>query len=472
MIYLGVVVLVVASLALGIYAARHIESDSEGYFIGGRALNRWAVGISAGATANSGFIVVGAVGMGYSMGVSSLLYPLAWLLGDLLFWFVFSEKINLKGKAEKAITIPQLISDDVSSKCIRYLGGLIIFVLLIVYASAQFIASGKALSEFFDIPVDYAMYATFWIVIGYCVWGGFRSSVWTDLLQGIGMLLLTFFVLVWGFLEVGGIGSFISAVSSFDDQYIDLLGGRSALVLFVFVLGFAFAGFGFSMSQPQVTTRIMAAASEDEAKNARWIYIGFLHFTWMGMCLIGMIARILLPDLTDGETALPQLATEFFHPIFVGAVIAGMLATIFSSLDSLLVSSASALSVDFGIDSRMTASQRKWWYKFSIVFAGLLALVLGMYMEATVFQAALFAATVLAASIGTAMTIVVLRLPRTELSLKASIVSGLIVALLWRVYELNSYISDGLVGFVVAMLVNVLLAYLQIRLTNGSSGRS
>lgn len=462
MMYLSLTILVLASLALGIHASRHLQSDSESYFIGGRALNRWAVGISAGATANSGFIVVGAVGMGYSMGLSSLIYPLAWLLGDLLFWFAFSEKINLKGNFEKAITIPQLISESVSSegssRGIKYLSAIIIFSLLIVYSSAQFIASGKALSSFFDISIDYAMYVTFGVVIGYCIWGGFKSSVWTDLLQGIGMLLLTSSVLVWGLIEIGGISSFLNSITSFGSQYFDLSGGRSPLLLVVFILGFAFAGFGFSMSQPQVTTRIMAAANKDEVRKARWIYIGFLHFTWMGMCVIGMMARILLPDLNDGETALPQLASEFFHPVFVGAVVAGILATIFSSLDSLLVSSAGTLSVDFGIDSQMSVSQRKWWYKLSIMLVGLLALTLSMYMQSTVFQTALFAANILAASIGSAMTIVLLRLPRTQRSIIASITTGLVIALIWRVSELNVYLSDGLVGFVGAMVANMIFA--------------
>src|SRR5689334_12271291 len=64
-------------------------------------LNRWLVGLSAGATANSGFVVTGAVGLGYTFGAQWLLLPLSWLLGDLLFWSVFPNRINATGRAVK-----------------------------------------------------------------------------------------------------------------------------------------------------------------------------------------------------------------------------------------------------------------------------------------------------------------------------------------------------------------------------------
>ena len=461
MIYFFTIVLALASLMLGLYAARQIKYNAEGYFIGGRQLNKWSVGISSGATSNSGFVVVAAVGMGYSMGLSALLYPLAWLFGDLIFWFFFAEKLNIVSRLRKSVTVPELLAEDMKS--IRLFAGLIVFTLILVYASAQFLASSKALSSSFGISAADGMYITFVAVIGYCIWGGFRSSVWTDLFQGIWMLILSVGIILWSLFQIGGISDFISGIQAVGDDYVDLTGGQTPLMLCLFFLGFAFAGFCFNASQPQMATRIMAAANAAEVKKSRWIYILFLQCVWSGMCVIGMLARVLIPDLQDGETALPALASHLPHPILTGAVIAGILATIFSSLDSLLLSSASALSLDFGIDSRMSRQQKSLWYRLSIVIVGLLALYLGLFMETTVFQAVIFVISILAASIGTAMIIVILKMPRTELSLFLSILTGLVVALMWRVYGLESMINDGLVGAVAAFFANSLVYYMSKR---------
>ena len=71
---------------LGRLRAGRADSDED---LAGRRLNRWFIGLSAGAAGNSGFIVTGAVGLGYAGGVHWLLMPFGWMLGDLIFWRLF-----------------------------------------------------------------------------------------------------------------------------------------------------------------------------------------------------------------------------------------------------------------------------------------------------------------------------------------------------------------------------------------------
>ena len=82
--------------------------------LSGHRLNKWLVGLSAGATANSGFVVTAAVGLGYSFGVQWLLLPLSWLLGDVVFWLFFPQRINATGRAVRATTMTDVIVDGMS----------------------------------------------------------------------------------------------------------------------------------------------------------------------------------------------------------------------------------------------------------------------------------------------------------------------------------------------------------------------
>ena len=460
MVYLALVLFVIASFVLGWYASRSTKGDLEGYFIGGRSLGKWAVGISAGATGNSGFIVVAAVGMGYTKGFSAVLFPAAWMVGDILFWYFFAERINDLGRKQRSITIPHLLGGGKEKRAVQLLSGVLVFFFLLVYASAQFTASGKVISSFLSISVVWSMFFTFLFVVGYCFLGGFNASVWTDLLQGLMMLVLTIGLLGWGFYEVGGIGAFGAGLGKLGASYTSWTGGAEPWQQAIFLAGIAFLGFGFNMSQPQMTTRILAARSVEETRAARWICIGFLHFTWMGMCVIGMLARQLLPGLGDGERALPAMASHFFHPLLVGAVMTGMMATILSSLDSILIAAASTLTVDF---SRTGEERAGRYQRYSLVIAGALALGMSLWFEATVYQAAIFAITILGASVGSAMVWVSLGRARSSGAMVVAILVGGAVALIWRLMGFHERLNDGLVGFGTALLAS----YLWMRLRDG-----
>lgn len=58
------------------FIARKHAARLDGEALADQRLNRWLVGLSAGATANSGFIVTAAVGLGYQFGVQWLMLPL------------------------------------------------------------------------------------------------------------------------------------------------------------------------------------------------------------------------------------------------------------------------------------------------------------------------------------------------------------------------------------------------------------
>ena len=454
--YITLILFLALFVLIGIYAGKNFKhNDADGYFMADRALNKWQIGISAGATANSGFIVVGAVGMGYGMGLSSMLYPLAWLLGDIIFWFFFAERIRNKKSISHAITVPEALESNGTNRTLRVFSALVVLVLLMVYAASQFIASVKVVSAFTDVSATLALGLSFVFVVAYSVWGGFKSSVWTDIAQGIMMILLTLGMILWGIVEVGGISALMEGISAQGSKYTDLFGGRSLWALLVFVLGFAFTGFGFSMSQPQVTTRIFAASSPQAVKDSKWIYMAFLHFTWIGMCLIGIIAKLLMPEIQDAEIALPMMAKTYFPDYIIGAVFAAMIATILSSVDSLMVASASAATVDFGLDKKVSEEKKIFLYRASIVVIGLLTLLMSIFMEATVFSAALFAATVLTASIGSAMVLIVLNLTKSSNTVLIAVSVGFFTAILWKVLGYDSVVNDGLVGFVFALVVSL-----------------
>lgn len=227
------------------YLAKEKKGDAQSYHLADRSLNKWLVGISAGATANSGFIVVGAVGMGYTMGVSSLLYPLAWLVGDLIYWNFFASRVRGMEAVKNSLTVSEVLTFSNNDKNLKIISSVIIFLLLSIYASSQLIASTKIVAYFSDISDFLAITLSFIFVMAYTVWGGFKSSVYTDVIQGVMMVLLTLGILVWGVNEIGGVERFFLSIEGVSDTYASLFSENSLFALFSIVLGMLSASLGF-----------------------------------------------------------------------------------------------------------------------------------------------------------------------------------------------------------------------------------
>ena len=188
----------VATFGASLLARRHSANEAdEG--LAGRKLNRWLVGLSAGTTANSGFIVTAAVGLGYSYGFQWLMLPISWLIGDLVFWQFFPERINAFGHKSQATTLSEMLIAGLNGRLaatVSILSALVIVICLAGYTSAQWLAGQKFLAGAFHLP-DYMALGLFALmIIAYSSIGGFRGSVYTDTLQAIIRIVGTIIALV------------------------------------------------------------------------------------------------------------------------------------------------------------------------------------------------------------------------------------------------------------------------------------
>ena len=63
-------IFLVLFLGIGAWAASRSTGTENDYLLGGRSFGKWMVGLSAGATGNTSFILIAAVGLGYTQGVA------------------------------------------------------------------------------------------------------------------------------------------------------------------------------------------------------------------------------------------------------------------------------------------------------------------------------------------------------------------------------------------------------------------
>jgi|TARA_B100002003_G_scaffold251393_1_gene294671 sodium/proline symporter len=358
MLYAIIVVYFCVLLLLGVLASRRVDSLSD-YYLGGKRLGYWVAAFSARATGESAWLYLGLTGLGASVGLSALWVVVGEVLGVGAAWFLMAAPFKHATDRCGAITVPDYLvsrfaSGDPSSDTTQRLrlvaaGALTLFVT--IYVSAQIDATGQAFASFLDWNYFTGALVGFGIVVVYTFTGGFLAVAWSDLFQGLLMLvgLILLPLAAFAALEPGGL------IAGLDATLLNPWGpGGATLPNLLTIVSYAAIGIGF-LGSPQVFVRFMAIRDQTQIRTGRWVAIGFTLATDIGAVLSGLLGRALLVGADgdfavtlgpSGERVLPVLVEHLFPPVVVGLFVAAVLAAIMSTIDSLLVVASSAVTRD------------------------------------------------------------------------------------------------------------------------------
>lgn len=456
-------------IILGTIASKSVDkNNNESYFLNHRKFGTYLVAISAAITGNTGFIITGAVALGYLFGMSALVLPLAWLLGDIIYWLIFPAKLNSISKESNGYTLTSFLSNDLlKSKSLRLLITLIVTLTIAFYTAVQWIAAGITFSTFFEFSnIKIGIIISGIVVLAYSFKGGLKSSVWTDMFQAVFVTILIIVIFIKAYTLHGSIDNFISASKNVSEGYMNITSNYTTLSLIGFIIGWALASIGFGLSQPQVIIRYFAGSSPKKVRKGMFTYLFFLQFTWLGLTFFGIFIRTLLPELSssyiDAQTALPEFARQNFSEITAAIIITGMFAVISSTADSFLISTANSLKLDVFQKGKLSKISNA---KITLVI-GIITIVIALLIDnPSVEKIARNIVTLLAGMIGPAMLIKTLKLKHSAKSLFISILLSTAFSLIWwsTIEQFgNKYFGTGLVdsltptvfAFVIGVLAN------------------
>ncbi|MEC4806484.1 MAG: sodium/proline symporter [Jaaginema sp. PMC 1079.18] len=453
----------VVFLGVGAIAALFSQDTESDYLLGDRAFGRIAVGLSAGATSNSAWIMIAGVGAAYTFGLSSLLMPLAFFGGDYLFWHFFSHKINKLSVEKDLKTIPEFLSSSLpkakGKEVVRFVVAIIMLIFVGTYICAQFSAAAKTLNVFFGLNESLGIFLAAGAILLYCVAGGLRASIWTDIVQAVVVVFVAFGMLAVVLNSGGGIGEIWRSLRAIDPDLVNITAGYNFWTLIVYIVGFFCLGFGFDISQPHFLVRLLASRNPNEAKQAQWVYLTYVYSTWIAMLFFGIIARILIPSLDDPEQALPFYAMQSFNPVLVGIVLAGVFSLIASTADSQILVCSSTLARDISPKFYQKMSRRYGvkYEQFMTLIVGILAAIATNNLTATVFSITLFGIGAVSGSIGPAMLVVLTQRPTHYQALSAMMLAGMITSIIWRLLGYGDVLSEALPSFIVALITHEVL---------------
>ncbi len=326
--FLPFIFYIVALLYVG-FRQKSNASDTEDYFLGGRAMTLPALVATLVTTWYGGILGVGQ--FTYLYGISN------WFIFGLPYYFfaiVYALLIVPKIRQHQALSLPEMLRDTFSRK-ISVIGS--IFVFIIISPAPYILMLALLLQFFFQIPFSISMLIGLAISIAYVWKGGFRSIVSTDKLQFIFMFAGFMILIAYAMREL----SIVHLWQSLPEGHKNPTGGMSwqQLVVWFLIASWTFIDPGFHQ-------RVMAAKNTQTARRAILTSVGFWFFFDLLTMTSGLYAVVLLPGLTDAQTAFPALAGHLLPPFVKGVFFCGLLATVMSTIDSFTFLSAITLGND------------------------------------------------------------------------------------------------------------------------------
>ena len=328
---------------------RNETKSLSGYFLADKKLPPWVVAFSTNATGESGWLLLGLTGMGYSVGVQAFWVVAGEVIGISLVWIFLARRVKRLGDESGSITVPDLLSAAFTDphNLIRKISVMIILAMVGAYVSAQMVATGKAFSTFTDVNYSLAVVFGATIIIAYTFIGGFKAVAYTDLVQGVLMLCGLILVPSVAISSLGGLQEMIVGLQSIDEHLLNPWRpqgeGQGGWIV---ILSFLAVGLPF-LGVPQLTVRFMSAVSESSIRTAGIISIVVTFLFGTGAVLTVIAGRVLVPGLEDAETIFPVLASELFPDVITGLLMVVVLAAIMSTVDSLLLLASSSVVRDF-----------------------------------------------------------------------------------------------------------------------------
>lgn len=379
-------------IGVGLWAMRRTKSAHD-FFMAGRSLGVLVTSVAVFSSTMSGFGFVGGPGLVYRMGMSSIWMVVCTTIGFALSFHLIATRIRLFAELRDSISLPDAVGARYHSRSVAFWTAIAILLGVIGYLAAQIRAMATVLKDLVDeifvsslpdsgVPLEVCVAVSCAVLVFYCVTGGIIAGVYTDVVQGI-MMVVAAVLVCWAAMSAveGGFRGMSETLVQDDPAVIGPWGTLGIIGSLSWYFVFALGGAG----QPHVVTKMMMARKVSDIRNMLPLSIVGYSFTALLWISIGLAMRALVlqgnhPDLTYADSAAPQFLQSYTHPVLAGLVFAGLLAAIMSTADSFLNIGAAAVVHDIPRAVRgESLKQELFWARTATILIAVFASLFSLY---------------------------------------------------------------------------------------------
>jgi sodium/pantothenate symporter len=415
---------------LGALAHRLLKKGAflKEFFLGDRGLGAWVLGLTYVATSVSAGSFVGFPSLIYRHGWIMALWIGGYMVGGLVSKGVMAKRLNQVSRLSGAITVPDVLRDRFQSPALGVLASVFLLLFLIFNLVGQFKAGGLILNEACGGVKDTTVYsgaregaakmvatAGLWdaeqaakpdqqgkfygpdypdyvlgmmifalTVVAYTAYGGFWAVTWTDVLQGIVIVLGAMLLMVLALNKVGGLSAATAKLQSIDRQLVTGPGpdyfvpvGLAISYFFLWTVG--------AMGQPVGMVRLMACRDTPTLRRALFMIGIYYVLIYLPLVVAFVCARALYPTdfLQQTDKTMPAVALRLTEswPLLGGLILAAPFAAAMSAVAGFLLLMSSSLVRDLyqrNINPNVSERGVKWVSYITTAVVGLIVTVMSL----------------------------------------------------------------------------------------------
>lgn len=348
---LYVCVLVVFFSVMILIGIRNSSSSRSvgGFVLGGRSVGPWLTAFAYGTSYFSAVIFIGYAGQfGWNFGIAATWIGIGnAVIGSMLAWAVLGRRTRVMTQQLDSATMPDYFGKRFSDDKLKIAASVIVFIFLIPYTASLYKGLGSLFAMAFDIPYWVCIVIMAAVTAVYVLVGGYMATVWNDFVQGIIMLFGIVIVVAAVLMSRGGLMQAIADLSQISaggqqGAYTSFFGPDLYGLIMVVIL----TSLG-TWGLPQMVQKFYTIKSERSVRTGMIVSTVFALVVAGGCYFLGGFGRLFVSDVSGGyDSVIPAMLSESLPAILIALVLVLVVSASMSTLSSLVMSSASTLTLD------------------------------------------------------------------------------------------------------------------------------
>ncbi len=386
-LYLGIMAFI------GWYAGRKTNSLGDFFVLSGKA-GVVVSGIAYFSTQFSMGTFLGTPGTIYGVGYAGMAISVPGAVFCMILpALLIGRKLITLGHKYGFLTMADYLTDRYHSKSMSGVLGVMMLFFLVPMMGAQIIGAGVIVHVFTGLPEWVGVVGMGIIVILYCMTGGMKGAMMTDVIQGSLMIATAVVTFVVSVVMGGGFSNINHTLQSMNEAYLTFPGANGYMPWTYYVSNIVLWSF-FTMGQPHLFTKFFAMKDHKTMFKAILLGTAGMFFSatlieWSGVNGIASIQNI-----EKADQIVPLILQRGLNPFLASIFIAGIVAAGMSTIDGILVTTTGAVTRDIYqkiINKNATDESVMKLSKVVTVLIGIIVICFGVFQPGSIFEINLFA---------------------------------------------------------------------------------
>ena len=386
-LYLGIMAFI------GWYAGRKTNSIGDFFVLSGKA-GVVVSGIAYFSTQFSMGTFLGTPGTIYGVGYAGMAISVPGAVFCMILpALLIGRKLITLGHKYGFLTMADYLTDRYHSKNMSGVLGVMMLFFLVPMMGAQIIGAGVIVHVFTGLPEWVGVVGMGIIVILYCMTGGMKGAMMTDVIQGSLMIATAVVTFIVSIVMGGGFSNINHTLQSMNEAYLTFPGANGYMPWTYYISNIVLWSF-FTMGQPHLFTKFFAM--KDHKTMFKAILLGtagmFFSATLIEWAGVNGIASI--QNIEKADQIIPMILQRGMNPFLASIFIAGIVAAGMSTIDGILVTTTGAVTRDIYqkiINKNATDEAVMSLSKVVTVIIGIVVICFGVFQPGSIFEINLFA---------------------------------------------------------------------------------